>query len=233
MQPGKLYGIGIGPGDPELLTLKGARILAECDVIFTVISQHVSESVSGAVVEAVRPRGRVERLTFSMSRDPAERQAMLAANAQRIADELVQGRTCAYTTLGDTLTYSTYGYMLKILRQTLPGLEVETVPGVTSFATLAARADAVLVENTEDLRVVPAFKASMAESIEFPKGSSTVLLKTYRSRNALIRRLRQEKDLEVLYGERLTMEGEFIRRDLDEIEARPECYFSLMLVRRP
>ena len=49
MQPGKLYGIGIGPGDPELLTLKGARILAECDVIFTVISQHVSESVSGAV----------------------------------------------------------------------------------------------------------------------------------------------------------------------------------------
>ena len=158
---------------------------------------------------------------------------MLAANAQRIADELVQGRTCAYTTLGDTLTYSTYGYMLKILRQTLPGLEVETVPGVTSFATLAARADAVLVENTEDLRVVPAFKASMAESIEFPKGSSTVLLKTYRSRNALIRRLRQEKDLEVLYGERLTMEGEFISRDLDEIEARPECYFSLMLVRRP
>ena len=233
MQPGKLYGIGIGPGDPELLTLKGARILAECDVIFTVISQHVSESVSGAVVEAVRPKGRVERLTFSMSRDPAERQAMLAANAQRIADELVQGRTCAYTTLGDTLTYSTYGYMLKILRQTLPGLEVETVPGVTSFATLAARADAVLVENTEDLRVVPAFKASMAESIEFPKGSSTVLLKTYRSRNALIRRLRQEKDLEVLYGERLTMEGEFISRDLDEIEARPECYFSLMLVRRP
>ena len=233
MQPGKLYGIGIGPGDPELLTLKGARILAECDVIFTVISQHVSESVSGAVVEAVRPRGRVERLTFSMSRDPAERQAMLAANAQRIADELGQGRTCAYTTLGDTLTYSTYGYMLKILRQTLPGLEVETVPGVTSFATLAARADAVLVENTEDLRVVPAFKASMAESIEFPKGSSTVLLKTYRSRNALIRRLRQEKDLKVLYGERLTMEGEFISRDLDEIEARPECYFSLMLVRRP
>ena len=233
MQPGKLYGIGIGPGDPELLTLKGARILAECDVIFTVISQHVSESVSGAVVEAVRPKGRVERLTFSMSRDPAERQAMLAANAQRIADELVQGRTCAYTTLGDTLTYSTYGYMLKILRQTLPDLEVETVPGVTSFATLAARADAVLVENTEDLRVVPAFKASMAESIEFPKGSSTVLLKTYRSRNALIRRLRQEKDLEVLYGERLTMEGEFISRDLDEIEARPECYFSLMLVRRP
>ncbi|MBR4746724.1 MAG: precorrin-2 C(20)-methyltransferase, partial [Desulfovibrio sp.] len=97
MQPGKLYGIGIGPGDPELLTLKGARILAECDVIFTVISQHVSESVSGAVVEAVRPRGRVERLTFSMSRDPAERQAVLAANAQRIADELRAGRSCAYT----------------------------------------------------------------------------------------------------------------------------------------
>ena len=233
MQPGKLYGIGIGPGDPELLTLKGARLLAQRDVVFTVISQHVSASISGAVVEAVRPRGRVERLVFSMSRDRAEREAVLAANAQRIADELRAGRSCAYATLGDTLTYSTYGYMLKLLRELVPGLEAETVPGVTSFAALAARADAVLVENTEDLRVIPAFKASMAETVAFPEGSSTVLLKTYRSRNALIRRLKREKGLEVLYGERLTMEGEFISHDLDEIEARPECYFSLMLVRRP
>ena len=66
MQHGKLYGIGIGPGDPELLTLKGARILAQCDVVFTVILQHGSASVSGAVVEAVRPRGRVERLVFRL-----------------------------------------------------------------------------------------------------------------------------------------------------------------------
>lgn len=71
----------------------------------------------------------------------------------------------------------------------------------------------------------------MADSIEFPEGSSTVLLKTYHSRGALIERLRKEKDLDVVYGENLTMEGEFISRDLDEIAARPDAYFSLMLVR--
>lgn len=232
MKPGKLYGVGIGPGDPELITLRAARVIRACDVIFTVISANVSQSVSENVVNSLTPSGRVIRLSFSMSRDRAVRDAVVAANAQAVIDELAAGRDCAYTTLGDTLTYSTYGYILTLVRKALPDVETETVPGVTSFATLAARGQAVLVENTESLRVVPSFRADMTESLTFEPGTSTILLKTYRSRHALIERLRHEPDIEVLYGENLTMDGEFLSRDLDEIDTRPENYLALMLVRK-
>lgn len=227
----RLYGIGVGPGDPELLTLKGARILRSCDVIFTVISAHADDSVSESIVLSVAPSARIQRLVFSMSRDKAEREAVVAANAARIIAELEAGRAVAFTTIGDPMTYSTYGYILAIVRQALPDIAVETVPGITSYSTLTARTGSILVENTETLRVIPAFKAKDAETISFPKGTSTVLLKTYRSRAALIARLRQEPDIEVLYGENLTRRDEFFSRDLDEIAARPECYLSLMLVR--
>jgi len=231
MKPGKLIGIGIGPGDPELLTIKAAKILKSCGCVFTVISQHVDTSVSETVVRSVAPGARIIRLTFSMSRDRKEREDQVLRNAERIRDELVKGQDCAYTTLGDTLTYSTYGYMVALLKKILPGFAYETVPGITSYSTLAARSGSVLVENTQNLRVVPAFKASMADSIEFPEDTSTVLLKTYRSRNALIERLRKERNVDVVYGENLTMAGEFISRDLDEIASRPDAYFSLMIVR--
>lgn len=171
MKPGKLIGIGIGPGDPELLTIKAARILKSCGAVFTVISQHVDKSVSETVVRSVAPGARIIRLTFSMSRDRKEREDQVLRNAERIRDELLKGQDCAYTTLGDTLTYSTYGYMTAHLKKLLPDFRYETVPGITSYSTLAARSGAILVENTEDLRVVPAFKSSMADS---PSPSSAI-----------------------------------------------------------
>jgi len=228
---GTLYGVGIGPGDPELVTLKGIRTFASCDTIFTVVSAHVDASTSESVVRTHCPDANIVRLSFSMSRNKEKRDLVTAANARRILEELEQGRSCAYATLGDTLSYSTYGYMVALLRKVHPDLRIETVPGVTSWSTLAAEAGLVLVENTETLRVVPSFKSEMAETIDFPKGTSTILLKTYHSRRALVARLRREKDIEVVYAEKLTSPDQFISRDLDEIDAREDCYLSLMLVR--
>ncbi|MDO5538093.1 MAG: precorrin-2 C(20)-methyltransferase [Desulfovibrionaceae bacterium] len=230
MQPGTFYGVGIGPGDPELVTLKAARLIRSCEVIFTVVSAHVSESVSEDVVRALEPKGRIVRLTFSMSRDRAERDRQFAVNAGLIAAELKEGRDCVFATLGDTLSYSTCGYMLPLLKEAVPGLRAEIVPGITSWSALAARAGTVLVENRESLRVVPSFTKDMAETIAFEPGCATVLLKTYRSRAALTERLRREK-CDVLYGENLTQQGEFLTTDLDEIDARDENYLSLMVVR--
>ncbi len=230
MQPGVFYGIGIGPGDPELITLKAARLIRSCDVVFTVISAHVDESVSERAVRAMEPSGRVERLVFSMSRDWEKRRRQVRENAERIAAELNQGRDCCYATLGDTMSYSTCGYVLPLLKELVPGFRYEIVPGVTSWSALAARAGQVLAEHREELRVVPSFTADMAEKLVLEPGTATVLLKTYRSRTAIIERLRRE-DCDVLYGENLTREGEFVRRDLDEIAARDENYLSLMLLR--
>ena len=147
MKPGKLYGVGIGPGDPRYLTLRAADVLRSVDVIFTVISQNASSSVSRSVVESLEPRGEIHLQTFSMSRDKAVRAAQVQTNADAIIAELKAGRDCAFATLGDAMTYSTFGYVLEIIRESIPGVELEIVPGITSFATLTAKAGTVLVEN--------------------------------------------------------------------------------------
>ena len=206
MKPGKLYGVGIGPGDPGLMTLRGAEVLRSAEVVFTVISRNVSSSVSRDVVEALRPAGEIRTLSFTMSRDPAERAAGVRANAEEVLAELRRGRDCAF--------------------------EVEIVPGVNSFTARAARAGRVLVENGEDLRIIPSFRPEEASRLTFPSGCTTVLLKTYRSRAALLERLRQDPGLEVTYGERLGMEGEFVSCDPEEIGARPEEYLSMIMVKR-
>ena len=232
MKPGKLYGVGIGPGDPGLMTLRGAEVLRSAEVVFTVISRNVSSSVSRDVVEALRPAGEIRTLSFTMSRDPAERAAGVRANAEEVLAELRRGRDCAFATLGDAMTYSTFGYLLGQIRAALPEIEVEIVPGVNSFTALAARAGRVLVENGEDLRIIPSFRPEEASRLTFPSGCTTVLLKTYRSRAALLERLRQDPGLEVTYGERLGMEGEFVSCDPEEIGARPEEYLSMIMVKR-
>lgn len=232
MKTGKLYGVGIGPGDPQYLTMRAAEVLRSVDVVFTVISPNASTSTSQAVVEYLQPRGEIRLQIFSMSRDRTVREEQVRTNAEAIITELRAGRDCAFATLGDAMTYSTFGYVLEIIRQAIPDLNLEIVPGITSFATLTAKARTVLVENAEQLRVIPSFRSEMADSLEFPKGSTTILLKTYRSRKALLDRLAREKDVEILYGEHLAMDDQTLLTDSDAIRARPETYLSLIMVKK-
>lgn len=232
MRYGKLYGVGIGPGDPRYLTLRAVEVLRTADVIFTVISRNATESVSQSVVASLEPRGEIRLQMFTMSRNHQERAAQVRANAEAILRELKDGKNCAFATLGDAMTYSTFGYVLDVIRGELPDVAVEVVPGITSFAALAARAGKVLVENGERLHIVPSFHADQVATLEFPAASTTVLLKTYRSRKTLLDRLRREKDVDVLYGERVTMRGELLECDPEAIARRPEEYLSLMMVRK-
>ncbi len=232
MKLGKLYGIGIGSGDPEYLTFKAARILQSVDVIFTVISKNAQSSVSKAVVESVKPKGEICLQIFSMSKDSAVRQANVEANALEIMTALKAGKDCACATLGDATTYSTFGYVFKIIKKELPNVEIEIVPGITSFATLSSKAQQILVENQEQLHVVPCFKTDLAEQLVFPENSTTILLKTYKQREALFKRLEREENIEVIYGEHLGIEDEIILTDLEEIKKRPDTYLSLMMVKK-
>ncbi len=232
MKIGTLFGVSIGSGDPKYLTLRAVEVLKEVDVIFTVISQNAQSSVSLDVVNSTNPKGEVRLQTFSMSKDTAVRFAKVQENADEILTCLQQGKNCAFATLGDALTYSTFGYILKILQAALPNISVEIVPGITSFATLAAKSGNILVENKEMLRVIPSFTAEDAQHLSFPEKSTTILLKSYRSRQALIERLRQEEAIEVTYGEHLGMENEIILHELDHIQERKDTYFSLMMVKK-
>ncbi len=236
MKLGKLYGIGIGTGDPEYLTLKAYKILKNIDVIFTVISKNASDSVSKAVVEYIEPQGKIELLIFSMAKNKEEREAKVLENAHKILTELEQGKDVAFATLGDSMTYSTFGYILKIIIEKHPDIEFEVIPGINSFTTLAAKTKTILVENRESFHVIPSFKAEDVEKIEFPNNATTILLKTYKSRQALLERLKKEKEkfphIEIIYGENLGLEHEKIAYGLEEIEKLPESYLSLIMVKK-
>lgn len=232
MNIGKLFGVSIGSGDPKYLTLRAVEVLKDADVIFTVISKNAQNSVSENVVNSVSPKGELRVLTFSMSKNNDIRFAKVKENAMEILDCLKAGKSCAFATLGDATTYSTFGYILKIIKEYLPNLDLEIVPGITSFATLSAKAGEILVENHAQFRVLPCFTPQSAEEISFPNNSTTILLKTYHSRQALVERLRQEEDIEIVYGESLGMEDEIILRDLDQIYDRTDTYLSLMMVKK-
>lgn len=233
-QLGNLYGVGIGPGDPEQITLRAASILRSVDVVFTVDSPNGDTSISRSVVESLAPlKGRIVPLFFTMARDPAVRAAQEETNAAAMTAELRQGKNCAFATLGDPMTYSTFSAMLRLIRASLPTVAVEVAPGITSFAMLAARSCEALTEKTGALRVMPAFKPDLVDKMDFPAGSSTVLLKTYRGRTALFERLAREEDATIVYGERLGMDGEFLTRDRAAMVERPEQYLSLMLIKKP
>ncbi len=232
MKIGKFFGVSIGSGDPKYLTLRAVEIIQAADVIFTVISKNSENSTSLDVVQSVEPKGEVHVQIFSMSGDNAVRFAKVRENAHAILDCLKEGKDCAFATLGDAMTYSTFGYVLKIIQEELPQVEIEIVPGITSFAALAAKSGEILVKNKEMLRIIPSFKSDTAENLSFPENSTTILLKTYHSRDAIIERLRKENDITVTYGERLGMEDETILHDLDQIQARTDTYLSLMMVKK-
>lgn len=236
MKLGKLYGVGIGSGNPEYLTLKACNVLKEADTIFTVISKNASDSVSKAVVEFTKPKGKIEVLVFSMAKDKNERRAQVLANAEKMLTELELGKNVAFATLGDAMTYSTFGYVYSIIKEKYPQLEVEIVPGINSFSTLSAISQKVLAENRESLHIIPSFKEEDIEQIEFPENSTTILLKTYRSRHALLQRLKKEKlacpNLTVVYGEHLGLEGQKLAYSLEEMENIPETYLSMVMVKK-
>ncbi len=236
MKLGKLYGVGIGSGNPEYLTLRACKILKEADTVFTVISQNASDSVSKSVVEYVKPQGKIELLIFSMAKNKTDRENQVAANANKILEELEQGKNVAFATLGDAMTYSTFGYVYKIIKEKHPDISIEIIPGINSFTTLSAISQKVLAENRQTIHVIPSFKEEDIEKIEFPENSTTILLKTYRTRETLLKRLQKEKEkhpgLEIIYGEHLGLEGERLAFSLEEIKTIPETYLSMIMVKK-
>ncbi len=130
MKPGTLYGIGIGPGDPELITLKGARLISACRNLFVPKARTASESVALAIARPlVGPEARIEELLFPMTADREELAAKWDAAAARVAAVLAAGEDACFLTLGDPLLYSTYIYLLQGAAQTPPRPEGRHRPG--------------------------------------------------------------------------------------------------------
>lgn len=155
---GTFYGIGVGPGDPELLTIKAVNILRRVSVV--VVPESKKEQGSTAL-DIARPylsdTAQIETLTFPMIRDVEAKNTIRRNNALHIAQLLQSGKDVAFLTLGDPMLYSTYLYLLEHLLQ--EGITPVSVPGIYSFAAISNLVNLPLVKGEESLAVISDFDA--------------------------------------------------------------------------
>ena len=232
--PGKFYGIGVGPGDPELMTVKACRVLAETDVLCVPKSSADRESLALAVVEKMVPRD-FERLElhFPMSKDPDVLKKSWDEAGDSVARQVEAGRRLAFVTIGDPMFYSTYGYVLRYLQNHHPDLATGTIPGITAFSACAAATQVPLVEAEETLAVVPAAYDPGKLKIALAAFDSVVVMKVNRRFPEVYGLL---KELGLLgcaeYISRCGYADEYRTRDMDELLHRKLDYMSILLVRK-
>jgi len=150
---GKLYGIGVGPGDPELLTIKAINAIWRCGVIAAPKTGEGEGAALSIVEDHLQGKTLIE-CRFSMDGDLEKRKAARLAAAGDILRFLEDGQDVGFVTLGDPTTYSTYMYVHEIVVGM--GFEAEIIPGVTSFAAAAAALGVALCEGGETLTIIPA-----------------------------------------------------------------------------
>lgn len=226
---GKLYGVGVGPGDPELLTLKALRLIRENPVI-AVPGEDIRASVAYQIVkgayEALDEKTLLP-MAMPMTKDPA----VLEANHEKAAGDveayLKQGKNVVFLTLGDPTVYSTYLYVHK--RILARGYEAEIVSGITSFCAVAARLNMGLVERDEPLHVIPAtYQADgMDQVLKLP--GTKVLMKTGR-KMAQVRESIQKSGQQAVMIENCGMPGERIFEGAENIPEK-SGYYSLIIVK--
>jgi precorrin-2/cobalt-factor-2 C20-methyltransferase len=149
--------VGVGPGDPELVTVKGVNALRAADAVVVPVLDTLERGRAEATIAHYVEESAVIRVVFALNErtDRARREAAWDAAGARVAELLQTRSTVAFATIGDPNVYSTFTYLAHTVRELVPGVVVETVPGITAMQDLAARGGTVLAEGTEPLTLVP------------------------------------------------------------------------------
>lgn len=231
---GTLYGIGVGPGDPELITLKAKRVLERTKSIFAPVAGKDKESIAWSIARPyVSSDARVENLFFPMTHDRAEREKAWEENVRNIVRVLETGADAAFITLGDPMTYSTYGYLLRTMDQLYPLIQTITIPGIPAYLAGAAAANLPLAQGHEILSIVPG-SVSGERIKQCLSSSDTVVFLKHNSATRTIRELLQEMDLQerAIYVRRLGFPDEQVTADQARGLAGGEEYLSLIIVKK-
>lgn len=223
---GRWYGVGVGPGDPELMTLKAVRILRECSVVAI---PHSEKERCAAYQIAAQAAPEIEEKTIlylpmPMTRDRDRLGRSHQEAAARTAAVLDEGRDVAFITLGDSTVYSTCLYVMGRLQE--QGYETELINGVPSFCAAAARLGIPLVNGAEELHVIPA-SYPVREALGL--AGVKVFMKAG-TRISELKKLLEEQGCRAVMVENCGMKTERVYGDLKEI---PEDagYFSLLVAR--
>lgn len=239
---GRIIGIGIGPGDPELITIKAVKALKTADVICVPKARAEKPSIVLAMVKHIleerEKSPEVLELVFPMTKDESELERSWARNVDIIAKKAKNGKTIAFITLGDPMFYSTFIYLYQGIKEGYPNIKLEIIPGVTSLTACVASSKIPLAEREEVLIIIPSDLdskrieelAKYADNFVFIKGAQRL-----KDLVPILERAGFTKNSTIVLAKRCTMPEEKVMiGKLVDVQSWDiyEDYFSMAIIKR-
>ncbi len=236
-----LIGIGVGPGDVELLTVKAVKAIQNADIIMCPASNEDRPSIAFAVVSPIIDKSKnqkIVKLIFPMTKDKDVLEATWKKNAKIMAETVLTGKNVVYLTVGDPFLYSTWIYMHKDLKENYPDMDITVIPGIVSMFTFAAKVGVSVAEGAEKVAIIPScYDLSSVKEIA-KHSESMIFLKDGRYFDKVIEVLKESgfPDNSIFaIGQDLGTENEIIRKmTLGEVNdsTLTTKYFSILVVKR-
>lgn len=235
-QPAILYGVGVGPGDPELVTVKAVNILKKVDVVFAASHRKTKRSLALEIIgRYLEPHTRIKHLYFAMEKDRDICRQLYEKNSQLIARELKPNQEGAFITLGDPMLYSTYIYILRYLQAHNPEITIKTIPGISSITAASALVNIPLAEGNESLTVMPGTNGICHLKELSRQRDNIIILKTYKDFRRIYRELKENDLLEKsFYVSRCGLTEESVIKNMGSInnpDSFQSTYLSMIIVK--
>ena len=228
----KFYGIGTGPGDSTLVTIKAVNTIKRLDILYTPEPKKGGDSLALSIVkEYVPDTVEIKQRHFPMNNDSVEKMASWDAITAEIKDDVKAGKEVGFITLGDPMIYSTYVYIMERL---MDEIEVETIPGISSFSNIASNQNFPLVMDTDPLMVIPCTMEEEKIDAALQTYDCFVLMKVYKNFKEIVQKL-EKYDLidSAILVSNSSQEREVVYKDLRDVHLQEKIsYFSTILVNR-
>jgi len=231
----KIYAVGVGPGDPEYLTIKAERIIRSVPLICAPSAGADDSSYALSIIEPLLDLNKQEIIiqVFPMRKDQTGLDEFWENAAAEVAEKVLAGRDVAFITIGDPFIYSTFLYLYRVLRERYPEIPVEIVPGVSSINAAAVAAGIPLGQASERIAVIPAtFEEKDLRGI-LSDFDTIVLMKVSRVFDGvygLLRELELEKNCAFI--SRVGTSEEKVVFDLESLLGQKLDYLSLLIVKK-
>lgn len=231
---GKLYGVGIGPGESKLLTLKAKEVLNKVQTIFAPKGNEDGVSIAKTIIkETCSKKNNFIELIFPMTKDKNILKKFWQEAAAKVAQTIKKEKETAFVTIGDPLIYSTYIYLLKTLREIFPNIQTETIPGINSFSAAACRIQLPLLEANQKMAVLAVSKNLDSLEEAFKNFDTVVLMKVGSKLDKVIKLLRKINLIKnAVLISRAGQPDEKIVRDLSSLEDKKLGYLSVVIVKK-
>lgn len=228
---GTFYGIGVGPGDPELLTVKAINAIKKVDVIIAPKTEKKEGSVALSIAQPYKPDARIVYQTFPMVKDFEEATNVFENNKNEIISLLNDGNNVGFLTLGDPMFFSTYIYVFRLLKDA--GANIETIPGVPAFLAITDYLNRPLACGNEIVTVIPA-TAEKSKMVAALKNSDvTVLMKVYKNFDEVVDMLTDENMIDdAVLVSRCGLPDEKVITDVAAHKFEKLNYLSTILTRK-